>query len=286
VRADSLKLRAAVALAIGILVLLVVFVPAVRVLVGLLLVLELPGAALTAAMFPPGQLGAFERLLYGLGLSLALAVLAGFALHWTPWGLQAASWVTLLAGIALAATVVAYRRGWRAPLSGRFVSPLELERAKASMAAGRWDAATQLLEQLAAQEATPPRRRDMRQVVLLGLAALLTVTAIGVARAGAAEPRAPGFTQVWLLPDGGTDQAVLHVGVHSEERAITSYRLAVAVDGVAVLDWQVADLQPGEARETVIWLPPPPVGGDTVVATLTPLHGSATDTRRVTLWRS
>src|SRR5918997_6967724 len=79
---------------------------ALGVLFGAPLVLFLPGYGLTAAL-ENRQLSPPERLLFSVGLSLALTVLAGLVLSWTPWGLQRGSWAVLLGGMRLAATLVA-----------------------------------------------------------------------------------------------------------------------------------------------------------------------------------
>src|SRR5258708_19924598 len=65
------------------------------------LVLVLPGYALTAALLPNRSLGVAERLMFSLGLSLAVVILGGLALNWTPFGLRAISWAVLLAGLTL-----------------------------------------------------------------------------------------------------------------------------------------------------------------------------------------
>src|SRR3954468_21171576 len=85
---------------------------AVRVLVALPFVLVLPGLALTAALFPTGALDVAERLLFSLGLSLAITALGGLVLQLTPWGLRPASWALLLGLVTLAAGAAAFLR-WR-----------------------------------------------------------------------------------------------------------------------------------------------------------------------------
>src|SRR4249919_523027 len=78
-----------------------------RALVGLPLVLFVPGYALTAAAFPAGRLGTIERLLFSVGASLALAALAGLLLQWTALGLRPAAWVIALGNLTLVASLIA-----------------------------------------------------------------------------------------------------------------------------------------------------------------------------------
>ena len=88
----DLALVCALALAALILALLGTSSPMLQLLLGLPLVLVLPGYALTAALFPHGALGGADRALFTLGLSLCAAILCGFVLNRTPWGLRPESW--------------------------------------------------------------------------------------------------------------------------------------------------------------------------------------------------
>src|SRR5215207_5391095 len=67
-----------------------------RAIIGLPLVLFVPGYALTVAAFPGGRLGAAERLLFNVGGTLAVAAIVGLLLHWTALGLRPAAWAVAL----------------------------------------------------------------------------------------------------------------------------------------------------------------------------------------------
>ena len=59
----------------------------VRIVLGLLLVLFLPGYSLIAALFPgKGDLDGIERIALSFGLSIAVVPLLGLALNYTPFG--------------------------------------------------------------------------------------------------------------------------------------------------------------------------------------------------------
>jgi uncharacterized membrane protein len=81
-------------LAITVLTIFFVFVPpfektAFRVILGLPVVLFLPGYALIAALFPrKNDLDAIERFALSFGLSIAAVPLIGLALNFTPWGIR------------------------------------------------------------------------------------------------------------------------------------------------------------------------------------------------------
>ncbi len=90
--------------------------PALRILLGLVAVLFLPGYALAAAAFPNREdLDWVSRTTMSLALSLALVIVLAFVLGQSPWGLQEAPLVVTLTGLTLLiAAVAAVRRSWPA----------------------------------------------------------------------------------------------------------------------------------------------------------------------------
>ena len=190
------------------------------------LVLVLPGYALTAVMFPRGSLGVLDRLVFSLGLSVAIVILGGLALNWTPFGLRASSWSVLLASITLGACVVALVRR-----QGRSVT-----------GSARWGVRIPGF--------------TIRQGLLLGLAAVIVCAAIVVSSIGAAQQPFPGFTQLWILPTGGakTSNAV-HLGVSNMELKAMQYRLIVNMDGKVVKVWPSIGLKSNEKWEATLVLP-------------------------------
>lgn len=186
--------------------------PVVRALSGVLVLLPLTGYSLTRALFRPLELHPAERVALALGLAASTAILGGFILHVSPLGLTAGSWAALLAGETLLALLIAALR--------------EAGTAR--------EAVTQRQAPLPGTLATsraPGGRRgllDPSQLALLATAAVLTVSAVLLARVGAAEQPYPGFTQLWLLP--GEDGTVT-LGVRNEEGQRAAYELELIVDG-------------------------------------------------------
>src|SRR5438876_5147113 len=142
-------------------------------IVTLPLVLVLPGYALTSALLPAHSLGAAERLVFSLGLSLIIVILGGLALNWTPFGLNTGSWAVLLGGITLIASAVALVR-----------------RRGQNISASAWLRVVDV-------------GLNFRQGLLLGLAAIVVCGAVAVSYLGAARQPFPGFTQLWILPADG-----------------------------------------------------------------------------------
>jgi hypothetical protein len=186
---------------------------ATRLIVGSVLVLLLPGFAITAATFAGRRLDTAERLLFSLGLSLAIGALGGIVLNGLPFGLGTASWTILLGGITLAAgTVWLVRR--RRPL---IVS----------------------MDQSA-------RALKTRGRLLLALAVAVVMAAWGIAVVAAAEQPSSGFSQLWMLPTGAADHPLLLLGMKSTETRPTRYTLDLVQGGVILSEWHSADVAPGQ----------------------------------------
>jgi uncharacterized membrane protein len=219
-----------------------------RALAGLPLVLFAPGYALVAAAFPAGRLGTIERLLFSMGASLALAALAGLLLHWTALGLRPAAWAMALGNLTLVASLIALIRRWRQPTVD-----------------------------------TVPRVAGMTLIEggLLGLAALLVASALLIARDGALQQRAAGFTQLWVLPDSAAQQDSVRLGVSNREPGDVGYRLLVTASGTIIGSWPRITLGPDEQWEATVALPTAQPAGATIEAVLYRLDAPETAYRRV-----
>ena len=94
----------------------------VRIILGLLLVLFLPGYSLIAALFPGrDDLDGIERIALSFGLSIAVVPLLGLALNYTPFGIRL---VPVLAGLSVFTILLAAIAGVRRqglPEGERFV---------------------------------------------------------------------------------------------------------------------------------------------------------------------
>jgi len=220
----------------------------VRALVGLPLVLFAPGYAIVAAAFPAGRLGTIERLLFSLGASLAVAALVGLLLHWTALGLRPAAWAVALGNITLVAALIALARRWRQP-------------------------------------AADTRQRGagvtLAQGGLLGLAVLLVAGALLIARDGAIQQRATGFTQLWVLPNSATQIDSVRLGVNNREPGAIGYRLLVTASGTIIGSWPRITLGPDEQWEATVALPTAQPPAATIEAVLYRLDAPETAYRRV-----
>lgn len=194
------------------------------------LVLVLPGYAMTAALFPRRELGVPERLVFILGLSLVIVILGGLMLNWTPFGLQASSWVVLLSVITLGASAVAV-----------------LRRRGQSLSAQGWLRIRNL-------------GLTFRLGLLLGLTAVVLGGAIVLSSIGAAQQSRPGFTQLWILPASSSKNTV-NLGMSNMELTAMEYRLVVEMDGKVVKVWPSIDLNRDQQWHATLVLPQTGHGG-------------------------
>lgn len=226
-------------------------VPFVGMVVGLALVLVLPGYAMVAAIFPDRAPEMPQRLLIIVGLSIAVTILGGYTLNLTPWGLRPESWAVLLGGVTLAALAVAALRRRGHPT------------------AGVWQPSSMHL--------------GTRQWLLLGLAALNVTGAVVVAQVGAEKAPHTQFTQLWISEGEQQGTRVAHIGVSNQEQTALEYRLTVDVGATRITEWPSFTLGPGEKWEAAASLPAAQTTNQTVYATLYRQDHPAAIYRQVTL---
>jgi uncharacterized membrane protein len=229
--------------------------PLLGLLCALPLVLFLPGYALSAALFPRRFFGPPERLLLSLGLSLIIVALSGLVLHWLGWSLQAGTWAIVLSGLTVCASAIAW---WRRKRNQSADDP-------------------------------PPKLHfnlSRRDSVLLGLALLVVVAAIGLARMPTPPKGVTGYTLLWMIPAGNGNANDYRLGVNSMEFSPASYRLQVLLDGQVIREWPEIQLAPGKSWEIWIVLQADRVGVGSVEATLYRLDNPDVVYRHVKLQRS
>jgi Protein of unknown function (DUF1616) len=184
---------------------------AVRAAFALPLALCLPGYALVEVLFPQATPWV-ERLALAVALSMAVGIIGGFALNWSPVGLKTGSWAILLASVTVAAAAVSS--------FGRFR-----------------EAGGEL----------PSWHPSIHVSAPAVLAALLGIVLAGVSVALARTPLPAqgvrGYTMLSVLPAvRGSDS--IRVAVTSAELRTTSYRVEVRAGGRSALARQLT-LAPG-----------------------------------------
>ena len=93
----------------------------IRIILGLPLVLFLPGYSLIAALFPRKEdLDGIERIALSFGLSIAVVPLLGLALNYTPFGIRLAPILIVLSVFTISLAMGAYVRRSMIPEEDRF----------------------------------------------------------------------------------------------------------------------------------------------------------------------
>ena len=94
----------------------------IRIILGLPLVLFLPGYALIATLFPrKDDLDGIERIALSFGLSIAVTPLLGLALNYTPFGIRLSPILIVLSVFTISLALGAYVRRSMIPEEDRFV---------------------------------------------------------------------------------------------------------------------------------------------------------------------
>lgn len=159
------------------------------------LALLLPGYAITAAAFARRELEWPQSLLFSLALSLTTLVLGSLLLNYVPGGIRGLSWTLFLLAVVLACSRAAALRR-----RGRSV-PLRLQR---------------------------PRFGGL-EIGLLAGGLATAAAAVILASSTVPAKEAIGYTQLWVLPEAGSQGSEAQVGVRSQEQDPVDYDLRIRV---------------------------------------------------------
>lgn len=186
------------------------------------LAFAIPGYALAAALFPPGQIPASERAVYVIALGIAAAALSGILVQLV-FSLDRMAWALTLSGLTLAAgAVAAARRREDRPWAEVELNPVAVVLLVMALAMAAWAAAN-----------ATNRARDE----------------LGDAH----------FTELWLLPSAGSAPGAskrVSIGVSNHEGRTTSYQVNLTLGGVPLRNWTVR-LGEGQAWTTSLQAPRP-----------------------------
>ncbi len=193
-----------------------------RVIGALLLVLVLPGAALSRLLSWPERHGPGGRTLLIPALSLSLVVVDSLILYLIGIRLDTHSWTISLGAIAVVASAAG-------PLRAVPLPQLRLARHRLRALGPVWLGAGGV-------------------AILLVGAALITVNGVR------AQTRADHFTQLWILPHADNERAAT-IGVFNHEDSRKSYQVKVDVNGRAWSSWTVR-LRPSSRWSTSVHFAP------------------------------
>ena len=201
----------------------------VRTILGLLLVLFLPGYSLTAMLFPRRlDLDWIERIALSLGLSIAVVPVMGLILNFTPFGIGLVPLLTVLSTFTISLSLVAWFRRLKLPSEERFRVPIErLFKSKEFLGGTVWD-----------------------KVLSVILVTSIIASSVAIVYVIAKPNTGELFTEFYLLGPNGTasdyptdlkvgEEGNVIIGIVNHEYENTTYRLEINFNGYLIHEEQV-----------------------------------------------
>lgn len=249
-----MDLLLAILISVALVILAILGEGPVRIALGLIFVLFLPGYTLTAALFPKREsLGAIERTALSFGLSIAVVPLIGLIMNYTPWGISINPiLISILVFIVVAAGIAWFRRR-RLPPEQRFEPRFRLGWLRFWHFPNRWDR------------------------VLSGLLIVAILAAIGMLVFVVQSPKTEErFTEFYILDSEGKtenypdvvvsgEEAKVTIGIVNREQEVTDYIIKIYIEGQKVEEVGPITLADEERWEQVVSLAPTEVGEDQAV---------------------
>ena len=201
----------------------------VRIPLGLVMVLFVPGYTLIAALFPKKEdLEGIERIALSFGLSIAVVPLIGLGLNYTPWGIRLTPVVVSLAIFTVAMAAAAYMRRMNLPEDERFSIKFR-------------EGMNSLKQELLADDNS---RLDRALSVLLVISIIISITALVYVIV--TPKQGEKFTEFYILGPGGKaydypthvlagSKSTVIVGVVNHEYALVNYSMLLDLDNTSIL---------------------------------------------------
>ena len=205
---------------------------AIRAILGIPMVLFVPGYVLIAALFPGrNDLEDIERVALSFGLSIATVPLLGLGLNFTPWGIRPAPVTSILVFYSLLLLIIANFRRFALPPEERFYFSLKA-----------------LLAEMREEFAEPRTGSDRILTIMLVLSILISLaTLVYVIQTPKQGER---FTEFYILGASGKasdypreispgEQVELIVGIVNHEYSDINYTLRVQIKNMTFLERKV-----------------------------------------------
>ncbi|MDI6811385.1 MAG: DUF1616 domain-containing protein [archaeon] len=199
----------------------------IRIIIGLPLVLFLPGHSLIAVLFPrKDDLDGIERVALSFGLSIATVPLLGLALNYTPFGIRLTPILIVLSVFTISLAIGAYVRRSMIPGENRF-----------SVDFGK------LFEAMKGSFKGTDTKMDriLSVVLIISIVVAISMTVYVIVTPKEGEK----FTEFYVLGPGGKaeeyptnlkvgEEGKVLIGVVNHEYTNTSYHLEVKLNGEAI----------------------------------------------------
>lgn len=207
----------------------------VRVPLGLLMVLFVPGYTLIAALFPKiGDLDGIERTALSFGLSIAVVPLIGLGLNYTPWGIRLIPVVVSLAIFTVAMAAAAYWRRMNLPVEERFAIHFK-------------ETMNSLKTEISADDKS---RLDKALTIILIITIIISIAALVYVIV--TPKQGEKFTEFYILGPGGKaydyptsvragNSSTVIVGVVNHEYTLVNYTMSISLNNTPMNNTTLKD---------------------------------------------
>ena len=215
----------AINIIVALLFVIIAFLPnnALRIVIGLPVVLFFPGFTLLAALFPRKEsLNDIERVALSFGLSIAVVPLIGLALNYTPWGIRLYPILIALFIFIFGMSVIGWYRNRKLTEEERIALHIFI----------RFPSLSHLWSE-----------QSLRDKIITIMLTACIIVAAGALVYVARQPRnVEKFTEFYILNDAGEvedypgtivagQSAKLILGVINHENEATTYRIEITLGG-------------------------------------------------------
>ncbi len=211
---------------------------ALRIILGLPIVLFIPGYILLSALFPNrGSLSGIERITFSIGLSIAVAVIIGVILNFTPWGITI---YPLLISFTIFIVVIVFVAWYRSLQSYEELS------ITVNINLSRW------------QEMT-----GLDKILSLSLVIAVMIALGSISYVIAVPKHEQLFTEFYILSLEGKaedypkhvvlgEPAEINIGIVNHEDIVTSYLVDIRINGIENSQVSTEELANGEKWEEIV----------------------------------
>jgi uncharacterized membrane protein len=220
----------------------------VRTILGVLMVLFLPGYALIAAIFPrKNDLDGVERLALSFGLSIAVVPLIGLGLNFTPFGIRLVPIMVSLSVFTLAMLLIANLRRSQVSEEERFEVPFSY-----------------MSSSLKSEIFRSKKGLDKILTIILILSILVSI--IMLIYVIITPKQGEKFTEFYILGDNGKAEGYptrleagktssVIVGITNQEYVLTNYTLNISLENNTLNTMQVQLMHNDTWEEKVLFTP-------------------------------
>jgi uncharacterized membrane protein len=220
----------------------------VRTILGIPMVLFLPGYALIAALFPgKNDLDGIERLALSFGLSIAVVPLIGLGLNFTPFGIRLVPILVSLSVFTMAMLLIAYIRRLKLSEEERFQVPFSYMYSSFKS------------EIFSSKQGVD---RILTIILILSIVASIIMLIYVIATPKQGEK----FTEFYILGDNGKAEGYptrleagktssVIVGITNHEYVLTNYTLNISLENDTLNTMQVQLMHNATWEEKVLFTP-------------------------------